>query len=406
MTKITGLLNQRFAFAYSPDDTDEVRLEKLAILLVAGSCCVAGAMWTAMYLLIFGPGLTAALPASFIVIVGAALVVSHKTKDHRYAVYAQIVCIMYVTTFIQWSIGGVFDSGFVMAWAFVGPVIALMFMPPRRAVYWFLAYLLNLVITVAFSDFFALHGQVVDEKTKTLFFLMNLGISSIVVFIFAAYFVNAALTERNRANELLLNILPATIAKRLKLRESPISDEFDSITVLFADIVGFTKWSESLSPDETINFLNDIFSRFDRLVESRGLEKIKTIGDGYMVVAGVPNPMNDHANVLMNLAVAMLEEMRKFNSDRGLSLDIRIGLNTGPGVAGVIGTKKFIYDLWGDTVNTASRMESHGLPGRIQITDSTYEFVKNKFKFEDRGSIEIKGKGKMHTYLLALETVS
>ena len=400
MTKITELLNKRFAFAYSPDDTDETRLEKLAILLVAGSCCVAGTGWMIMYLILFGFGLTAALPGLFVIIVGISLLVSHITKNHHYAVYAQIICIMYITMFIQWSIGGVFDSGFVMVWAFLGPVIALMFMPPRRAMYWLLAYLFNLTITVLLSDFFAQHGQTVTEGTKTMFFFMNLGICSIVVYMFAAYFVNAALTERNRANELLLNILPATIAKRLKLRESPISDEFDSITVLFADIVGFTKWSEGLSPDETINYLNDIFSRFDGLVESRGLEKIKTIGDGYMVVAGVPNPMEDHATVLMNLAVEMLEEMDKFNSDRGLDLSIRVGLNTGPGVAGVIGTKKFIYDLWGDTVNTASRMESHGIPGRIQVTDSTYEFVKDKFKFEDRGVTEIKGKGKMRTYLL------
>ena len=401
MIKITQRLNKRFTFAYLPDDTDEIRLEKLATLLVAGSCCIAGVIWTAMYLILFGPGLTAALPALFVVIVGASLVISHITKNHHYAVYAQIICIMYITVFIQWSIGGVFDSGFVMVWVFLGPIIALMFQSPRQALYWFLAYLFNLVITVLFNGFFAQHGQVVNEETKTLFFLMNLGICSIVVYMFATYFVNAALTERNRANSLLLNILPAPIAKRLKLREYPISDKFDSITVLFADIAGFTAWSEFLSPDKTIDFLNDIFSRFDRIVESRELEKIKTIGDGYMVVAGGPSHVDDHATSMMVLAIEMLAEMDRFNLDRGLSLKIRIGLNTGPAIAGVIGTKKFSYDLWGDTVNTASRMESHGIPGRIQITENTYEFLKDKFKFEDRGFIEVKGKGKMHTFLLA-----
>lgn len=399
ITNLIQKFNNQIAFAYSPDDSDEIRLEKLAILLVAGSCCFAGSIWTQLYLFVFGPGLTAALPAIFVILVGASLVVSHYTKKHRYAVYAQIICIMYITMFIQWSIGGVFDSGFVMIWAFLGPIIALMFQSSRKAFYWFLAYLFNLVITVVFSDYFAQFGHAVDEQTKTLFFLMNLGICSIVVFVFASYFVNAALTERDRANGLLLNILPAPIAKRLKLRESPISDEFDSITVLFADIVGFTKWSETLSSDETIDYLNDIFSRWDKLVERQGLEKIKTIGDGYMVVAGVSNPIGNHADILMTLGIEMLKEMDRFNSDRGFDLDLRIGLNSGSAVAGVIGTKKFSYDLWGDTVNTASRMESHGVPGKIQITESTHEILKGKFDLEDRGIIEVKGKGKMRTYL-------
>ena len=399
MTNITQQ-NKHNGFAYAPDDTEEIRLEKFATLLVAGSCCLAGSIWTAMYLFIFGPGLTALLPGIFVVIVGSSLAISHFTRNHQYAIYANIICIMYITMFIQWSIGGVFDSGFVMIWAFLGPIIALMLQSPRQAMYWFFAYLFNLMITVLFNDFFSLHGQVVNEETKILFFLMNLGFCSTVVYIFAAYFVNTALTERDRANELLLNILPTTIAKRLKLRESPISDNFDSISVLFADIVGFTKWSESLSPHDTIDYLNDIFSRFDRQVENLGLEKIKTIGDGYMVVAGAPNSMDDHATVMMKLAIEMLLEMKSFNSDRGLDLNIRIGLNTGPAVAGVIGKRKFMYDLWGDTVNTASRMESYGIPGRIQITDSTFELVKNNFEFEDRGFIEVKGKGQVHTYLL------
>lgn len=397
---LVQLFNQRIAFAYSPNDTDDVRLEKLAIFLVAGSCCLAGVVWAAMYWLIFGPGLTTALPALFAVIVGAALVVSHLTRNHQYVVYAQIICIMYITLFIQWSIGGLFDSGFVMVWAFLGPLIALMFQPPRRAFYWFLAFLVNLLLTVIFRDFFARHGQAVDEPTRAMFFLMNLGICSTVVYIFAAYFVHAALTERDKANGLLLNILPAPIAKRLKLRESPISDEFENATVLFADLVGFTQWSERLPPDQVIRLLNDIFSRFDRLVESKGLEKIKTIGDGYMVVAGVPHPTPDHALAGVQLAHEMLVTMARFNADHGLHLNLRIGLNSGPVVAGVIGKNKFIYDLWGDTVNTASRMESHGVPGMIHITAMTHTLVKHQFECEDRGAIEIKGKGKLQTYLV------
>lgn len=391
----------RTAFAYAPDDSDETRLEKFAILLVAGSCCAAGVVWSAMYLVVFGPGITAALPAAFTVIVGAALALSHRTRNHQYAVYAQILCIMYITMFIQWSIGGVLDSGMVMIWAILGPIIALMFQSTRRALYWFLAYLFNLGLTALLNDYFVLHGQVVADQTKTMFFLMNLGICSAVVFVFAAYFVNVALTERDRANRLLLNILPAPVARRLKHHESPIADEFHNISVLFADIVGFTTWSETLSADETIDYLNDIFCRFDRLVEHYGLEKIKTIGDGYMVVAGVPNARRDHARVLVQFAQGMLAAMAQFNADRGHALSLRIGLNTGSAVAGVIGEKKFIYDLWGDTINTASRMESHGLPDRIQVSEAVYQLLKDQFAFEDRGFHEIKGKGRLRTYLLA-----
>ncbi len=394
-------LNQRIDFAYSPHDTDEIRLEKFAILLVAGCCSVAGIVWAAMYLIVFGPGLTAALPALFTLIVGGALALAHVTRNHQYAVYAQIICIMYLTLLIQWSIGGVFDSGMVILWSLLGPIIALMFQSTRRATLWFLAFLVNLIVTVAFNDYFAAHGQAVTAQTRLLFFLMNLGIGSAVIFVFAAYFVNAALAERDRANRLLLNILPGPIAKRLKHRESPIADKFDDISVLFADIVGFTQWSEPLTPDATIDYLNDVFSRFDRLVESHGLEKIKTIGDGYMVVAGAPNAVADHAHVLLEFARAMLAEMNQFNADRGLSLSLRIGLNTGSAVAAVIGEKKFVYDLWGDTINTASRMESHGLPGRIQVTGAVYALLKDRHAFEDRGLIEVKGKGAMRTYLLA-----
>ncbi|HLO47485.1 MAG TPA: adenylate/guanylate cyclase domain-containing protein [Kamptonema sp.] len=207
-------------------------------------------------------------------------------------------------------------------------------------------------------------------------------------------------SEQEKSERLLLNILPQPIAERLKQGQSNIADGFAEVTILFADIVGFTEISSRVSPQELVNLLNQIFSAFDRLSENYGLEKIKTIGDNYMVAGGLPMPHPQHAEVIAEMALDMQQEIVKFSIECGKPLNIRIGINTGPVVAGVIGTKKFIYDLWGDAVNTASRMESQGIPGKIQVSSSTYNLLQNKYLFEERGIIQVKGKGEMSTYLL------
>lgn len=206
--------------------------------------------------------------------------------------------------------------------------------------------------------------------------------------------------EQEKSERLLLSILPQPIATRLKEGESNIADGFAEATILFADIVGFTTLSQQTSPEKLVEMLNQIFSSFDHLCDHYQLEKIKTIGDAYMVVGGLPNPQNNHAEAIALMALSMQEEVARFNTQNHRNINIRIGINTGPVVAGVIGKKKFIYDLWGDAVNTASRMESHGISGEIQVTDTTYQILKDKFIFEERGLIDIKGKGQMKTYLL------
>ena len=206
--------------------------------------------------------------------------------------------------------------------------------------------------------------------------------------------------EKEKSELLLLNILPGPIAQRLKYESGSIADSFAEVTVLFADIVGFTKLSTRVSPIELVELLNQIFSTFDRLAEKHGLEKIKTIGDAYMVVGGLPTPRADHAEAIAEMALDMQYAIAQFNHETSESFSIRIGINTGPVVAGVIGIKKFIYDLWGDTVNTASRMESHGIPGYIQVTADTYERLQDKFVLDERGIIDVKGKGEMTTYFL------
>ncbi len=214
--------------------------------------------------------------------------------------------------------------------------------------------------------------------------------------------------EQKVSERLLLNVLPHSIAERLKGRPEVtadsftevIADSFAEVTVLFADIVGFTKFSEGVSAEVLVDVLNDIFTRFDGIADTRGLEKIKTIGDAYMAAAGLPVPVADHAIRAAHMAVDMIEAVDRFNEHRRYKLKVRIGIDTGAVVAGIIGKRKFLYDLWGDVVNTASRMESHGVAGRIQVTDSTRQRLSEPFMLEKRGAIDVKGKGEMHTWFL------
>lgn len=206
--------------------------------------------------------------------------------------------------------------------------------------------------------------------------------------------------EQEKSERLLLSILPKPVAEQLKQNPGSIADSFPEATVLFADIVGFTHLSTQRSPIELVTLLNNIFSAFDQLADLHGLEKIKTIGDAYMVVGGLPTPKPDHAEAIAAMALDMQEAIDKLNQETGESVIIRVGISTGPVVAGVIGTRKFIYDLWGDTVNMASRMESQGIAGCIQVTAKTYDRLQDKYQFEERGLIEVRGKGEMTTYWL------
>ncbi|MGA1265513.1 MAG: adenylate/guanylate cyclase domain-containing protein [Prochlorothrix sp.] len=203
-----------------------------------------------------------------------------------------------------------------------------------------------------------------------------------------------------KSEQLLLNILPATIAEQLKQGQRAIAENFEQVTILFVDLVNFTCLSTQMPASDLVCLLNEIFSRFDALVEHYGLEKIKTIGDAYMVVGGVPTPHPDAAGAMVQLALAVRSALDEFNQAHHSNLQVRIGINTGPVVAGVIGIKKFTYDLWGDAVNIASRMESHGIPGKIQVSAATYALVGDRFPFEHRGTIAVKGRGTIETYLL------
>jgi guanylate cyclase len=301
-------------------------------------------------------------------------------------------------------LGGLIPSAMHAVWGLLAPLGAIVVYGPKTGRRWFVVY--SAVIAVGVYVSYNIYSPLDSLTPSAISALMAMNIFGASAFAFGIlyYFVQQRdlafrllRGERERSEELLLNILPKDIVAILKKQPRVIADHFTGATILFADVVNFTPISARLSPTELVDLLNQVFSHFDALVEKHGVEKIKTIGDCYMVASGVPRPRADHAQVLTQLAL----EMRAFvdqHTFHGNKLSLRIGLNSGPVVAGVIGQKKFIYDLWGDAVNTASRMESHGSRGVIQITRATYELIKDHFDCEHLGTLDIKGKGAMEVW--------
>jgi class 3 adenylate cyclase len=242
--------------------------------------------------------------------------------------------------------------------------------------------------------------EAMSHATSMLFFGMNIIGPAVAIFLSMMYFVNAFQREHARSEALLLNILPGPVAQRLKAGEAVIADGYSEVTILFADIVDFTKLAARTKPQELVNLLNKVFSAFDRLTRRHGLEKIKTIGDAYMVVGGLPVAQTDHATAIAEMALKMHAESARLGQELGEPLGLRIGIDSGPVVAGVIGEQKFAYDLWGDAVNTASRMESQGVADHTQLTESAYQRLKGNYVCEKRGMINVKGKNEMTTYFL------
>jgi guanylate cyclase len=387
-------------FAFDADDTSSVRSEKNTIFLIALSCSIAGFVWGLAYAAILGNELATVFPFVFTAVVGSSLVISHVTKNHLYAVYAQTASIIVFTGLIQWSIGGLFDSGIVMVWAAIGPLGALLFFTPKKAMPFFALYFCVLVITVGFDSYFSKNVLDVSDSFKQIFFGMNLGVFSLLIFIFSGYFVSTAIRERAKADRLLLNVLPAEIAETLKESDDTIAEHYESVSVLFADVVGSTPLFADLEPTEVVDWLNEVFSVLDELVERHGLEKLRTMGDGYMVGSGVPGTREDHSRALVACSLDMIEALKSLPPRNGKRMTFRFGINSGPVVAGVIGKSKFHYDLWGDTVNVASRMETYSEESRLHVSQSTYEMIKDEFECVSRGTTEIKGKGEMETWFV------
>jgi adenylate cyclase len=354
-----------------------------------------------------GYAIMAIVPYVYIIVSYASLLIFYRSKKFEYFTFTQLVMLLVMPFFMQWAIGGYEASSGIAIWAILSPIGALMILGTRQSTPWFILFALLAGLSWKLNYMFAGNSLPIPPHIKDTFFLMNIMGVACILYAVMRYFQSQKertllelSLEQARSEKLLLNILPKSIANRLKNNDMRIADSHEAVTILFADIVGFTKMTAAMPPAELVELLSQLFSRFDQLADQYGLEKIKTIGDGYMVVCGAPIGHDDHASVVANLALQMQHELLEFNQKHDKKLQIRIGISSGSVVAGVIGTSKFAYDIWGDPVNMASRMEKTGLPGTIQVSEATYELLKTKHTLESRGLIQIKGKGEVNTYLL------
>jgi class 3 adenylate cyclase len=379
------------------DDRDLVLRKRTAVgtLLVL---CLAGVVYLLIGLLADRP-----LVALFAVIqIGCQLLnLAIFSRTRRLEPMVWIIIGLGLATIFSGvlTLGGLALSAGNVIWAIIAPLGAILLIGGRAGIPAYLGLAL-VVIAGALLDPLIVKDQALSHGAAVAATIINVLGPAAIALGLVRYIDGQRLAARRESDALLRNVLPEPIADRLKGGERVIADHYDQASVLFADVVDFTPFAEAHSPQQTVAVLNELFTGFDRLAERFGLEKIKTIGDAYMVVAGAPDRREDHAVVLVEMALAMHAQVAQHDPVDGRRLQIRTGIASGPVVAGVIGERKFSYDLWGDTVNTAARMESSGIPDRIQVTDRTRRLLDGRFPFERREGVDVKGKGIMSTWTL------
>ncbi|OGA12658.1 MAG: adenylyl cyclase [Betaproteobacteria bacterium RIFCSPLOWO2_02_FULL_63_19] len=400
-----------------PGDSGELRIRKSIMVFAMGLMTAMPMFGLALYWLL-GLQLSASLPLTYQLLSVATLIVYTATGRYRFFVYAQLCLFLYFPFAAQLSIGDFVSASGVVLWGILAPIVAVAVLGPRESIPWFAAHVTMLAIC-GFIDF-QLAGNVasgprVPLNVSVFFFTLNfIAISTISYFLlrYAAQQKEAYQSEleqahrllqieQDKSERLLLNILPGPVAERLKNEDGAVADGFADVTVMFADIVNFTRLAEGMAPGQIFTMLNRVFSAFDALADKHGLEKIKTIGDAYMVAGGLNFVDNaDYTAKIAEMALDMRDLLAHDRSSNAMRLEIRIGIGTGPIVAGVVGTKKFIYDLWGDTVNMASRITAEGLPGMIQTDATTYRRLQGRFDFGSPETIYLKSKGETVIYRL------
>jgi adenylate cyclase len=388
-----------------PQDDEDTRAGKALLVLISVLILPVALLWATLYLAFGSP--VGWVPLAYFATLLTALFLFSRTRDFGRFLFVGQVSILFAPTLSMIPLGGFLGSGGVGLWGILAPLGALVFSDVRNAARWYVAYVVVFLGSGIAGELLGAVEPAVPEWFTSAMLGLNVAVGGTIVFTLLAVFAGqrrnalAALREEQAKSEsLLLNILPRSIADKLKAETQTIADQFSSASILFADVVDFTPLSERLPPAEVVGLLDHLFTHFDELAERNGVEKIKTIGDCYMVAAGVPSARPDHARALALMALDMQAAMSSVDEVGHLGLELRIGINSGPVVAGVIGRKRFLYDLWGDAVNTASRMESHGTSGRIQITRATKELLEDEFVCEPRGTIAVKGKREMEAWYL------
>jgi guanylate cyclase len=375
---------------------------------------LAGLPWACLYYY-YGATVSAAIPASYSIISFLSLLIFRWKKNFNVFRTTQLALILLLPCLVHLSLGNFVSSSAIIIWASLCPLSALAFHNTRSAIYWLILFILCMITVFFLQNKVAGNETPLPGELIAILFALNISFVTVLLFYLLRYFVNQndlakdqlkaeqtlLAIEREKSEKLLLNILPGSIAQRLKAGETVIADEYTQALVLFADIVEFTTVSQNVSPAVLVANLNKIFKHFDELVDRYGTEKIKTIGDAYMVVSGLNQGGGlRQASDMADLAISMMQDIQQFSLDGDTKCNLRIGIHIGSVTAGVIGSKKFSYDVWGDAVNTASRMESSGEAGKIQVSEEFYKHINQDYECESRGQVEIKGKGPMNLYFL------
>lgn len=377
-----------------PTDGAETALQKRLMVALSVGLLPLTFLWSVIYL-VAGVPLSAAIPAIYTAVAPVNTLLFSRTRNLGFYRFTQLLMFLVLPWLLMMSLGGFRESSVVVIWAALCPLASLLIEDLRDTSLWILGFVALLAASAILQPYLVPAG--LPEAFVNWFFVLNVGAVIAIAFMLLYYFVGQRNFFQERSEMLLHNILPREISEALKAEHKTIAAQHDAASILFADVAGFTPMAATMTPLALVELLNEVFLCFDGLVEKHGLEKIKTIGDCYMVASGVPRPRPDHAAVLVQLAL----DMRQAVSERsfgGRKLAFRIGINSGPVVAGVIGRKKFIYDLWGEAVNLASRMESHGVVGAIQITRKTYDLVANDFECDAMGMIDVKGADRMQIW--------
>ena len=406
----------RSAGALETDSEDE-KLNKSLLMLATGLLCLAIMIWTGLYSYI-GPQFSSTWPMAVQILVVGNVLLYIKTQDFNTFRTTQLGLMLFLPFVAQWMVGNFIGSSGVVLWGLLSPIGALLCIGVSQSLGWFIAWVVLTALT-GLADFYladamALPKFTVPIRTSIAFFALNFIAVSAIIYLLLRHSIIAKnktqeslaaahemlQDEQDRSEKLLLNILPGSIAERLKNSDQTIADGFADVSVMFADIVNFTQVAADMAPAQVFSMLNRIFSAFDELAEEHQLEKIKTIGDAYMIAGGLGSGEDEYSAKIADMALAMRDLLKRDFAINASHLDIRIGIGTGPVIAGVVGKKKFIYDLWGDTVNIASRITSEGVPGMIQCDTTTFYRLRGSFEFHEPQVIYLKGKGNMTVYRL------
>ena len=400
--------------AIDAEDNEELRLRKTILLLASGATAIAAFVWLGIYWLM-GLRLPTTIPFLYQVLTALIVGIYLKTRNFDFYRMAQLALFLFAPFVIQWSIGSFVNSSGIVLLALLAPVGAMVVYGPRESIPWFAAYVVLTILSGLF-DYYLADGSLsgVPMRTVAVFFVLNFTILSSIVYLLLRYFVmrkdvfqadlsqqHVLLREAQQQSEQLLNtILPPKIAQRLKQGQTTIADGFADVTVMFADIVNFTAMAEEKNPKEVVTFLDAVFTRFDSLAEKHGVDKIKTIGDAYMVAGGLSAEGSQYVDAVVNMALDMLKLAAEDELMKQYNVAFHVGVATGPVTAGVIGAKRFTYDLWGDTVNIASRITAEASADVILVDKTTYRRLGQRYQFGEGRDVVVKGKGSMTIYQL------